>query len=379
MAEKSAEGAEVSARILYWGAEGAGTSTNLVHVHEKLRPDHRGALARHPTALDPTVSWESLPITLGELGGVKVHLKVMAVPGAAEHAPTRKQLLDRVDGVVLVLDASPERLDANLEAFEELRHSLAAYGRSLDDVALVVQYNKRDLADDYTLEELHRKLDLRGAAVFEAVASEGKGVLQALTTISKRVIRRLRERGFGAPVPQPMEPPPEPTPEPVQPATEPVEVEAMQPAAAEPALDSIQPAAEPEPALDSIQPAAAEPVEVEAIQPSPDVAALPSVDPENTPVPGSVEAALEAEALDPEQAELAAEAVASTEALLDPGFAEHRDAPAPAELEIDSLGTPHQTHVRGFSIPVTLRDGAGRRFSLNVRVQLDPAEEEPAN
>jgi hypothetical protein len=57
-----------------------------------------------------------------------------------------------------------------------------------------MQYNKRDLADPYALEELHRKLSMRGVAAFEAVAKDGTGVLQTLTTISKRVIRHLRER-----------------------------------------------------------------------------------------------------------------------------------------------------------------------------------------
>jgi hypothetical protein len=42
--------------------------------------------------------------------------------------------------------------------------------------------------------DLHRKIALRGVAAFEAVAKDGTGVLQTLTTISKRVIRSLRER-----------------------------------------------------------------------------------------------------------------------------------------------------------------------------------------
>jgi len=206
MAELSAERAEVNARIVYWGCAGAGTSSNLAHVYRKLRADHRGELRTVPTALDPSVAYEILPISLGAIAGMQVRLQVVAVPGGPEHAPTRKQLLDRVDGVVLVVDCRPERIDANLEAFDELRRSLGAYGRTLDEVALVVQYNKRDAADEYTLEELHRKLDLRGAAVFEAVARDGRGVLQTLTTISKQVIRQLREQGVDG-ITAPPEPP----------------------------------------------------------------------------------------------------------------------------------------------------------------------------
>jgi len=183
----------VDARIVYWGIEGAGTSTNLQGIHAKLRPDHRGRLEHVPTRLDPSVCYERLPIELGEIAGVRTRIQIVAVPGGAEHAPTRKALLDRVDGLVFVVDARRERIDANVGALEELRSALAAYGRSLEDVPLVVQYNKQDLSDAFVLEELHRKLDVRGAAAFEAVAAEGSGVLQTLTTISKRVVRTLRE------------------------------------------------------------------------------------------------------------------------------------------------------------------------------------------
>ena len=184
---------EVNARIVYWGVEGAGKRTNLAVIHAKLRPDHRGELREVPTRLDPSVHYAMLPIELGEVSGVRTRIQVFTAPAGAEQAPTRKQLLDRVDGVVFVADARRDYLSENLASFEELRGALAAYGRPLDQVPLVIQYNKRDLSDPYALEELHRKLGLRGVAAFEAIAREGNAVLQTLTTISKRVIRHRRE------------------------------------------------------------------------------------------------------------------------------------------------------------------------------------------
>jgi signal recognition particle receptor subunit beta len=217
MAKMSRESAEVNARILYWGIEGSGKTANLRAAYAKLRPDHRGEIREVPSRLDPTASYEILPISLGEIAGIHTQIEMVAVPGHAEQAPTRKQLLDRVDGVVFVVDADPGKLDANVASFDELSQGLGAYGRSLADVALVVQYNKRDLADPYALEDLHRKLAPGNAPIFEAVASEGSGVLQTLSTISKRVIRTLREQSLNvgtapaAPEPAPVAPPePEP-------------------------------------------------------------------------------------------------------------------------------------------------------------------------
>ena len=68
MAEFSNEGSEVTARILYWGVQGAGKTTNLESIRSKLRADHRGELRRTPTRVDPSVHFETLPIELGEEG-----------------------------------------------------------------------------------------------------------------------------------------------------------------------------------------------------------------------------------------------------------------------------------------------------------------------
>ena len=206
MAHLTPDRKQVNARIAFWGIAGAGVSSNLRVIYQKLRSDHRGELQRIPTRLDPTTHYELLPIELGQVNGLRTQLQVIAVPGGAEHAPTRKQLLDHVDGVVFVVDSRPDQVEANLASLKELRAALAAYGHSLDELPVVVQYNKRDASDPYVIEELHRKLDIPQAAVFEAVSSSGKGVLQTLTTISKRVIRVLRESD--------LEPEPEPTPEP---------------------------------------------------------------------------------------------------------------------------------------------------------------------
>jgi signal recognition particle receptor subunit beta len=198
MAKVSGGGQEVNARIVYWGIEGAGKRTSLEGVYRKLRPDHRGEMRDVPTRFDPSVSYTVLPIELGDLGGLRTRIELVAVPGAPEHAPTRKQLLDQVDGIVFVVDCRRERAEENLASVEELRKALEDYARSIDEIPLVVQYTKRDLADAYGAEELHRRLGLTGATVFEAVATEGTGLLQALSTISKKVIRALRGESLGS-------------------------------------------------------------------------------------------------------------------------------------------------------------------------------------
>jgi hypothetical protein len=142
----------------------------------------------------PGADYESLPIELGPIGGRKTSIYLYTIPIGPEHAEARQRLLEEADGIVFVADLRPTRHEATLKALDELRAHLAAQGRALDDLVLIVQYNFRDLADENAVEALHRRLDLQADGVFESVASDGTGVLQTLTSLSKLIVRRIRHR-----------------------------------------------------------------------------------------------------------------------------------------------------------------------------------------
>ena len=329
MAEIRRDEAVVNARIVYWGIEASGKTTNLRVAHRKLRPDHRGELREVPTRLDPTVSYEMLPIELGEIAGMRTRIQMIAVPGGAEQAPTRKQLLDQVDGIVLVIDSQPQHLDANVAIFSELRQALASYGRALDDIPLIIQYNKRDLSDPYSIEALHRKLDVPGAPVFETVATEETGVLQTLSTISKRVVRSLR--GGEA-----------------------------NPAEARPG-DSAPAAGEGRTRVDFQVPSPTQPTTAErmerAIETDID-------DPETREIDAT---ALEtASLMDDSWERLSADIGSSGGATLGPG------------LSIVSVGEASRAGDRAMRIPVVFGDAEGRTTSMVLSIQLDPLiDDEP--
>ena len=321
MEERSA-GAEVNARIVYWGVHGAGKRTNLRVIHAKLRPDHRGELREVPTRLDPTVSYAMLPIELGEVSGVRTRIQVLTAPSGAEQAPSRKQLLDRADGVVFVVDAQRARLGENLACLEELRGALAAYGRPLEQVPLVIQYNKRDLSDPYVQEELHRKLGMRGVAAFEAVAKDGTAVLQTLTTISKRVIRHRRE--VSAREAQ------SPTPAPAAPAA---------PAPPPGTTQLLVRMAEPEP-LTLSEESLFEPVGgAPELAPEPPAAALAEPEPEPAPEPAPA---------------------------------------APTLFAAKGLGAPALVETQTLAVPLRFRDASGRIRQLTLRLRIEAVEDERA-
>ncbi len=348
MAKLSNDETAVNARILYWGLDGSGKTANLHSVHRKLRADHRGEIQREATLIDPTVEFETLGIELGEVGGLKTRIQMITVPGGADQAPTRKQLLDQVDGIVMVIDSRRERIEENAKSLAELREMLGEYGRDLDDVPIVLQYNKRDLSDPYALEELHRRLEVNGAAVFEAVATEGSGVLQTLSTISKHVVRSLRGRQFSG-------------------------------ESAEPGEDARESAAPEQP----IAAAAAELVAEPAPEPIAAAAAELVAEPEPEPIAEPTPAARMEDAilLEPEhpEAEVLDGLAASAEAALDAPWSElesESEALAAARLDsefsIASVGEATRIGERGVRVPLVVSDKDGRTSNLVLTIRLDP-------
>jgi signal recognition particle receptor subunit beta len=182
---------EIHGKVVYFGPTGAGKSANLSFIQRKLKREHRGELKKQ-TARDGTTTYDVLPVSLGSVRGYKTSILISTVPGAPQAAAVRRELLKDVDGIVFVADLRPERHDATLAAANELRRLLGLQGRKIEDVPLVLQFNRRDQVDENAVERLHRKLGIQGAC-FEAVASEGTGVLQTLTTLSKLVLTELRK------------------------------------------------------------------------------------------------------------------------------------------------------------------------------------------
>lgn len=328
---------EMNARILFWGIAGAGKTTNLETIRTKLRSDHRGEIRREPTRLDPTVSYEVLPIQLGEVGGVPMCIEIVAVPDGAEQAPTRKQLLDEVSGVVLVVDSSPARMQENVAARDELAAALESYGRSLAELPVLVQYNKRDLADDTHIERLHRRIALPSAAVFEAVATEGTGVLQTLTTISKRVVRGLRDRQSAA-------------------AAKPAAARESAPESAA-SIGRAQPVYDPDALLRRTQSEAPALSTTQLLERALEQEAIAA---DGGAAPGDTLDAAARSAFDRTYDELAGEPKPESAFALG------------ADLRIVSVGTAARAGERSVRIPLVLGDATGATASIALTVQLDP-------
>ncbi len=183
---------EINAKIVYYGPGLGGKTTNLKYIYGKLNPAIKGKLISLATELDRTLFFDFLPIDLGTIRGFKTRFHLYTVPGQVFYNASRKLILKGVDGIIFVADSQIERFDENIESFDNLQDNLRTYSLSLEKIPLVFQYNKRDLPNITSVEELQKVLNPHGRyAYFEAVATQGIGLFETLKEVCKHVLKAL--------------------------------------------------------------------------------------------------------------------------------------------------------------------------------------------
>ncbi|MCA9676544.1 MAG: GTPase domain-containing protein [Kofleriaceae bacterium] len=182
---------EINCKIVYYGPGLCGKTTNLQHIFSKTKPDAKGKMITLATETERTLFFDFLPIDLGSVRGFKVRFHLYTVPGQVFYDASRKLVLKGADGVIFVADSQPSRTEANIESVENLEQNLRDTGGALDKLPYVVQYNKRDLPDVMSVDELRATVNPLGVPDFEAAAATGAGVFDTLKGLSKLVLTRL--------------------------------------------------------------------------------------------------------------------------------------------------------------------------------------------
>lgn len=179
---------EADARIVYCGPAGAGKTANLKYLHQALEPDTRGKLITTAADSGRSFGFDFLSLDLGDVRGLRTRLHLYALPREAGE-DGRRRILRGADGLVLVADSAPDRLEQDRLARERLERGLEEAGRSLSDVIFALQYNKRDLSNALPVDRMQEALNPTGAPFHEAVASRGEGVVETVEAMGVRVLR----------------------------------------------------------------------------------------------------------------------------------------------------------------------------------------------
>lgn len=235
---------EIVIKIVYYGPGLSGKTTNLQVIHQNVPDNTRGNMISLATEADRTLFFDLLPLNLGSVKGFNTKFQLYTVPGQVYYNATRKLVLKGVDGVVFVADSTQGKMNENIESLQNLKDNLAEYGIDLNNFPLVLQYNKRDLQNIFTVDELNKALNPNNVPFVEASVIKNIGVFEVLKAISRETLARINKQSTPATPGQAQAPAAQPAPTPAPQA-------APAPAAPQPAP---QPAPAAQPAQQPAQP-----------------------------------------------------------------------------------------------------------------------------
>src|SRR6266852_5990969 len=119
---------EINCKIVYYGAGLGGKTTNLQVIYQKTAEQQKGKMISLATETERTLFFDFLPLDLGSVRGFKTRIHLYTVPGQVFYDASRKLILRGVDGIVFVADSQEQRMDANVEALENLMSNLKEHG-----------------------------------------------------------------------------------------------------------------------------------------------------------------------------------------------------------------------------------------------------------
>jgi signal recognition particle receptor subunit beta len=186
---------EINCKIVYYGAGLGGKTTNLQVIYQKTADQQKGKMISLATETERTLFFDFLPLDLGNVRGFKTRIHLYTVPGQVFYDASRKLILRGVDGIVFVADSQEQRMDANVEALENLMSNLKEHGYDFNKIPYVLQLNKRDLPNILPVDLLATELRKKNEPIVEAVAFQGVGVFETLKEIAKQVLTELKAGG----------------------------------------------------------------------------------------------------------------------------------------------------------------------------------------
>lgn len=178
-------------KIVYYGPALSGKTTNLMQLHEMLNPSKCGEFMTLDTKGDRTLFFDLLPMAARTLSSYRIKLKLFTVPGQVQHDATRKAILSRSDGVVFVADSQRSQSITNFDSFDNLEKNAARVGLDMDTLPLVIQFNKRDLPDIVSEDEILKRWEQTGLPILFSAALYGKGVVETFKVAMRQSYRHL--------------------------------------------------------------------------------------------------------------------------------------------------------------------------------------------
>jgi signal recognition particle receptor subunit beta len=186
---------EVQFKIVLYGPPFSGKSTSFRYLHSNIEAAFKGEVTSLKSANTDTLVFDFIPRDATLLDDFKIRFELLTIAGEIATNAPRKLLLRDADGILFVANSSWDQVENNVQSFKNLQDNLKKFGVTLDEIPVVLQYNKRDLPDaapvsylDFVLNNHETRIP-----VCETVATTGRNIFASLRALSEMLIQRFLE------------------------------------------------------------------------------------------------------------------------------------------------------------------------------------------
>lgn len=191
MAFTNFQSKEIHCKVIYFGASGSGKTENLRSIFNQTSAEIKSGLLELHEQDGSTRFFDFLPLSIGQLGEFHVKIHLFTLPISSLYESTASVILRGVDGIIFVADSRVECLVENAQALKECRKILQDAGYNVNDLAKVIQYNKRDLQGILPVAILRQELNPSGITDIEVSASANFGTVECLEMLARQIMDKL--------------------------------------------------------------------------------------------------------------------------------------------------------------------------------------------
>ena len=183
---------EIHCKVIYYGIKGAGKTTNIKWISQNTSSQKTTPFSIPIEDTAPSVYFDFLPLEIGTIRGLKTRFHLYSIPGGGIFENSEKMLLKGLDGIVFVADSQKEKMHDNREALKTLKDRLSEEGLQLEKIPMVMQYNKKDLSQGHSINQLRTELNYYNHPDFSACAVKGDQVFETLKTLLKMILTVIK-------------------------------------------------------------------------------------------------------------------------------------------------------------------------------------------
>lgn len=186
---------QIYIKLLSFGTALAGKTTALNWIYHNVIPSQMKSAAdvrSIKTSFGQTMLFDFVPIKVSD----NINFRLFTTTGQDYYAGTRKLLFQDVDGVFYVVDSQKRELQHNKEFIKEFYQHINTFYNSIEDINVVVLYNKQDLPDIYTSSFLKRELSLENFPSYDTCATTGQNLKPAFSRMVKLCLKRVASHPY---------------------------------------------------------------------------------------------------------------------------------------------------------------------------------------